>query len=255
MPETMPDALRRWFEQPLGQYLYGQEQLSAGRLLPDLFGYHIIQIGGACPYEFLKASRIAHKLVLAHRNEGPCCGGTVPVTRIKGSAESLAITADSMDVVLLPHVLEYAVNPHKVLREAERVLIGEGYLVLFGFNPWSLWGLWRLALAWRDEAPWNGHFYGLARIRDWLNLLDLEVVSVDRLAFRPPLRSPGAMHRLRVLDYLGRHVWPMFGGAYMVVAKKRVVPLTLVTRRWSTRRGVVAPGVVEPSARKSGIGG
>jgi SAM-dependent methyltransferase len=176
------------------------------------------------------------------------------VNRVTGSAESLPIEADSLDVVVLPHVLEFADNPHKVLREVERALIGDGCLLLFGFNPWSLWGLWRLALAWRDDPPWCGYFYRLSRIRDWLNLLDLEVVRVERLAFRPPLGNRRVMHRLRVFEYLGRHIWPAFGGAYMVLAKKRVVPLTLVPRRWNTRRGMVAPGVVEPSARKSGSG-
>ncbi len=249
----MSVALRRWFEQLPGKYLYALEHAIAAKLLPDLFGFHIIQIGGACPFNSLKASRIAHKLVFSFQDQAGCGTGEVPVSRITGAAESLAIAADSMDVVILPHVLEFAENPHKVLREVERVLIGDGWLLLFGFNPWSLWGLWRLALAWREEPPWCGHFYGLARIRDWLNLLDLEVVRVERLAFRPPLRNRSVMDRLRVLDYLGRRIWPVFGGAYMVVAKKRVVPLTLVTPRWNTRRGVVAPGVVEPSARKSGV--
>ena len=52
--------------------------------------------------------------------------------------------------VVLPHVLEFEANPHQVLRESERVLIGEGHVVILGFNPWSLWGLWRLLLAWRE---------------------------------------------------------------------------------------------------------
>jgi ubiquinone/menaquinone biosynthesis C-methylase UbiE len=37
-------------------------------------------------------------------------------------------------------VLEFAAEPHAILREVDRVMMPVGRLVIVGFNPWSLWG-------------------------------------------------------------------------------------------------------------------
>lgn len=241
-------ASRPWFEYAPGRHLIALEQARIGRVLPDLFGYHIVQVGSLGVPGFLDASRISHKIVL-QIPEGTGTG-TGSRESLICSSEALPFAPDSIDVVVLPHVLEFAPNPHRVLREVERVLIGEGHLVLLGFNPWSLWGLWRLALAWREDRPWCGHYYPLARLRDWLSLLDFDVVSVDRLFFRPPLHNPAIMGRLEVLEKLGRYALPLCAGVYLVVAKKRIVPLTPSRLQWRARRGMIAAGIAEPSVRE-----
>ncbi|MGH8247104.1 MAG: class I SAM-dependent methyltransferase [Gammaproteobacteria bacterium] len=239
-------SLSQWFDRSLGRHVIDLERQHLARVLPNLFGYHVVQIGHAGAGDLLDSSCIQHK-VFVHLDEGAAHeAGTTLIC----SAESLPLAADSLDVLVLPHVLEFSPNPHRVLREAERVLIGEGHLVLIGFNPWSLWGLWRLFLCWRDEPPWCGHFYGLSRIRDWLSLLDLELVRTERFSYRPPLRNVGQMGRLEHLERLGRHLWPWLGGVYLLVAKKRVIPLTALRVRWRARRSMIAAGMAEPSTRE-----
>ena len=234
--------LQAWFSLPLGSYLLGQENLRIGRILPKLFGYHVLQIGRPGHQDFLASSTISHKIVMLF--------GSSADLRCKcsllGDEESLAFESDSLDVVVLPHVLEFVANPHKLLREVERILIGEGHLLVTGFNPWSLWGLCRLLLFWREEPPWSGHFYGSARIKDWLSLLDFELLENQHFFFRPPVQKQSLMQKLVFLETLGKHCWPVFGGAYVIVAKKRVVPLTPVKMRWSARRQLIASGIIEP---------
>ncbi|WP_223717365.1 class I SAM-dependent methyltransferase, partial [Escherichia fergusonii] len=58
---------------------------------------------------------------------------------------ALPFPANSLDLVVLPHALELASDPHETLREVERVLVPEGRVVILGFNPASLWGLWQRA--------------------------------------------------------------------------------------------------------------
>jgi SAM-dependent methyltransferase len=237
--------LQMWFSQALGNYLLELEQLRISRILPKLFGYHVLQIGNLSQQDLLASSRISHKILMlfeADDQAGSKCN-------LLGDEESLAIASDSMDVVVLPHVLEFVSNPHKLLREVERILIGEGHLVLTGFNPWSLWGLWRLLLLWREEPPWDGHFYGYARIKDWLSLLDFELLESEYFFYRPPLQNMSFMQRLSFLEKLGKYCWPVFGGAYVIVAKKRVIPLTPVKMRWRARRQVITSGIIEPTAR------
>ena len=47
----------------------------------------------------------------------------------------LPLASQSMDLVVMPHVLEFSKDPHQILREAERVLMPEGQIIIAGFNP------------------------------------------------------------------------------------------------------------------------
>lgn len=237
--------LRQWYGCALGGSLLQEEQGKVSHALVDLFGYHIVQLGCLHEDAFIRSSRISHKFILQLEEEsGDGCRADVV-----SSADSLALDSDCMDVVFMPHVLEYTDNPHRLLREVARVLIGDGHVVIIGFNPWSLWGLWRLFQAWREIPPWCGHFYGLARLRDWLSLLDFELVRVERFFFRPPLRNTGIMRRLEFLEKLGKYCWSWFGGCYIIIAKKRVIPLTPIKMRWHDKRSVINSGIAEPSTR------
>ena len=238
------DGLKTWFSSRLGGYLLEQEYLVLGKILPKLFGYHILQIGTLSRRELLDSSCISHKVVIQLEEEQSSAA-----TSLQCSADYLPIMSDSIDAVVLPHLLEFLDSPYRLLREVERVLIGEGYLIIIGFNPWSLCGLWRLFLAWRDEPPWNGYFYGLDRINDWLSLLDFESVSTEKFFYRPPLQNDRIMLKLQFLEKLGKFFWPYFGSVQIIVAKKRVIPLTPIKMSKRDRRGVIASGLAEPTTR------
>jgi SAM-dependent methyltransferase len=159
----------------------------------------------------------------------------------------LPVQSDSVDVVVLPHTLEFETAPHDTLREVERILVAEGHAVILGFNPFSLWGLWRL-FRWNRRAhpPWHGAFRSMLRIKDWLALLGFDIVLIRTFFFRPPLRHVGMMRRLAWLERLGGRLWPYLGGAYIVVARKRVVTLTPIKPRWRPRRSLL-PDVAKPT--------
>lgn len=241
MPITVnAPSLRDWFAGPVGAYLLAQERQHVERVLPDLFGYHLAQVCMPGMVDLGESSRIHHRILLG-------IDGGATASAVVADPQSLPLATDSVDVLLLPHVLEFVPSPHRVLREAERTLIGEGHLLVLAFNPWSVWGLWHYLLAWRRRPPWSGRFYTVARLHDWLSLLDFEVVSVERFAFCPPLRR--AVGRYEWLEHLGAALWSRLGAAVLVVARKRVLPLTPVRHRWQSRRTLIAAGLAEPSAR------
>jgi hypothetical protein len=97
-------------------------------------------------------------------------------------------------------------------------------------------------------APWNGNFYRLARIKDWVKLLDFEFARGQMLFYRPPFVRESFMDRLFFLDRMGDRWWPMMAAVYVVVAKKRVHGVTPLPVAWKTRRlrGSVS---AEPAAR------
>ncbi|MDH5445612.1 MAG: methyltransferase domain-containing protein, partial [Gammaproteobacteria bacterium] len=154
--------------------------------------------------------------------------------------------SDSVDVVVLNHALEFSHNPHQVLREVERVLVPEGHLVIMMFNPWSLWAVNRLLLRWKNTAPWCGKFISATRSKDWLALLGFEVGQSRGYFFRPALQQMTIMERIGWLEKMGQRFWSIFGGGYMLVAKKKTETMTPIRPKWaSRRRRVVAAGLVE----------
>ncbi len=241
---TAPEpCLADWFAVDPGQAVAGAEHAVAGEVLANLFGYHILQLGNPYAVPLITVSRIQHQAVLAHQ----CAGGHANVRCLD---DALPVQAGSVDVVVLPHVLEFARSPHGVLRETERVLIPEGHVLVFGFNPWSSFGLWRLAAAWRGQLPWRGRFVGLPRLRDWLTLLGFEIERIERLSFRPPLRRQGLHARLEFMERLGQHFWPVLGNVYCVLARKRVVALRPIRARWARQRRLQTASAIEPTTRE-----
>lgn len=235
-----------WFALPLGEHLLDREQEILEDILPDLFGYHYLQLGLLAGERFLGSTKITHKVRARLDGEG---ASTPAGADLVCAPETLPVAADSIDVAVLPHVLEYCQNPHKVLREIERALIGEGHLVITGFNPWSLCGLWKLLLAWRGDPPWQGQFFSYNRLKDWFTLLDLEVVRHERCFYRPPIMNLRILEKLRFLEKAGERFWPVFGGIYVIVVRKRVIPLTPIKDIWQKSRGMIDSGLAEPTTR------
>lgn len=237
--------LDQWCTGVMGQSFVAVAHAYLARILPDLFGYHIVQIGRLGSKNLLESSRIRHRVVL----DIASCGSAQSIASSVCKASALPIDSQCVDVVVLPHVLEFESDPHGVLREAERILVGEGHVVVIGFNPWSTWGLCRTVLAWRDRPPWCGRFYGIIRIKDWLQLLGFDIVKSSCFYFRPPLRNGSFSERLAFLEKLGGTLWPWFGGAYIVVGKKRLVKLIPMKEQWRIYRKLIGGGVTEPTTR------
>lgn len=239
-------AFCAWLEKPLGRRLLKTERAELERILPGLFGYHLVQLGAVRKgTDLLSSSRIWHQVVL---ETGTWSEAQPP--SLLSRADTLPFASATVDGMVLPHVLEYEANPHQVLREIQRVLVPYGTLVVLGFNPWSLWGLWRLFLWRRGQVPWCGRFYSLTRLRDWLALLGFETVELRYFLFRPPLQHPRLMRRLRFLEGVGQRWWPFLAGGYLVVAKKQVMRLNPVDPLWRKEEGLEIPGLAEPTARE-----
>jgi len=262
-PKLLRLDMRRWAFGAPGRWFQAEERAQLNEALETLFGYYLLLVGDVYPKNCLTGSKIPNRMVLdleidrevlrQHGHSG-----------LYGQAEALPVATDCLDVVVLPHTLEFSEDPHQVLREADRILIPEGHVVILGFNPWSLWLLWRLALGWRGRPPWCGRFISQTRVRDWLALLGFEVVHSRQYFFRPPLSQKGIMRRLRFLDRVGRRWWPVLGAGYILVAKKRVIPLTPIRiPGHAPRRRLAAADLLgnssgrgsSPLARKQGASG
>lgn len=206
----------------MGAYVIGCEQSLFDSTVANIFGFNAVQLGLA-DVDLLRNCRIPHRLVASPH------GGV-----LRCDFDQLPLASNSVDLLLLPHVLEFAANPHQTLRDAERTLVPEGHMIISGFNPVSLWGA-RHLLGRRDDLPWKGKFISLMRIKDWLALLDLEVVAGRMACYAPPLRNEKWLARFEWMNRAGDRWWPMMGGTYFLVAKKRVAGMKLIRPQWTNR--------------------
>lgn len=239
--------LHDWLSRRPGSLILEAERAHLDRILPDLFGYHLVQVGRLADANLLSRSRILGRVVI--EVDGSPDPGRHPL--VHGSARALPIESDAVDVVVMPHVLEFEAEPHEAVREASRVLVPEGHLLITGFNPWSLFGLWRLALRSRGSAPWCGQFISPSRLEDWLALLGFDLLEVGSHFRRPPLGSQRLLSRFGFLEHRAVPLSSAFGAAYVALARKRVTTLTRVRPRWRPRRRLVAVGLAGPSARSA----
>ena len=240
-------ALHAWFSRVPGREIANDQIALLDRVLPNLFGYHLVQVGRLGDLDLLSSSRILHRNII--EIDGQDHGHHYPAVR--GSATALPVESDSVDVVVLPHILEFEAQPHEALRESARVLMPNGHLLVCGFNPWSMLGCWRYLKRHQQAMPWRGQFLALTRLRDWLALLGFDVLSQDACFFKPPISNERLLKRLDFLDRIGSYIPAYFSGAYLLLARKRVTTLTPIRSRWRPRRRLVSVGLVGPSARVS----
>jgi SAM-dependent methyltransferase len=264
--------LGSWLHTAPGRTLLAWEQDRLDHAVTDAFGFHALQLG-LPEMDGLRANRMPHRWVA---NDTLIVPEALPLpppldpslttqmghdpVALHCEFDALPFPNASIDLVVLPHALELARDPHHTLREVERVLVPEGRVVITGFNPASLWGLrqraghLRRGMGFgRDQPlylPSGGEFLGYWRLRDWLRLLGFEVEAGRFGCWRPPLHTEGWLQRFEWMDRVGDRWWPVLGAVYFVVAVKRVRGMRLVGLvRNEKRKAHAAPAVV---ANRSG---
>lgn len=247
--------LHGWLKTAPGRYLLDWECGRFDAAVADVFGYHALQLGlPALPG--LQNNRIPHRWLAVPGLDTPSAApGVTLVTDFSG----LPFAESSLDLLLLPHALELSTDPHATLREAERVLVPEGRVVISGFNPLSLWGLRQTrARLYRRLGvgdlylPEAGGSIGYWRLRDWLRLLGFEVETAQFGCYRPSVRSQAWLDRCAWLDPVGERYWPVLGAVYFVVAVKRVRGMRLLGSTWKAPKRL-ANAPVSVASGKNGV--
>lgn len=233
--------LAAWLATPQGRYVLDWELARMDQVTADLFGFNALQIG-LPQIDFLRANRIPFRFLC-------CSGDTAPV---RASPEQLPFATHSIDLVMLPHVLEFAANPHQILREVERVLVPEGHVLIAGFNPFSLWGVKRSWMRGHGPVPWCGTYLSVRRLKDWLALLGFETQAGAFGCYVPAVTQEKWLKRWHFMAAAGDRWWPFAGAVYVVQAVKRVHGMRLIQPKWKdmrARAGALAPAVQRNDAQ------
>lgn len=221
-----------WLTTAQGQYVLDWEMAKFDLLVTDIFGYNAVQLG-LSQHDFLRANRMPSKFHCTH--PFPAGAGSAQV-QLLAQAAFLPLATASVDLVLLPHVLEFHDAPHQVLREVERILVPEGSVIISGFNPYSLWG-WRrrFTCASQASAPWRGQYLSVGRLKDWFALLGLEAQAGSFGCYAPPFSEANHLRRWHFMELAGNRWWPYGGATYIIHAIKRVHGMRLILPGWRER--------------------
>ena len=242
-----PSSPQNWQALPMGNVVLDAINQTIAPWTAKFFGYHLLKIGALSGALDCHLSPINHQMTVAH-----CRTNSSVIADI----DDLPFIEHSVDVCLLGHALEFSVDPHHVLREASRVLIPNGYMVITGYNPLSFAGLNKLMPYRRKQMPWREQFFTPMRVKDWLELMGFEILEDTRILHSTLAGQSGDTdtrkeHGKDVLSSNDKpaqqgklkQAWqkfaqaylPAIGSVYVIVAKKRVHPLTPIKPKWRLR--------------------
>ena len=219
-----------WYSKPLGEQLKRLEVTYIDALLPRLPGDTLLQIGGPSDGSFVTKSACKQNFFcsldgsLSHIMPTFCA-----------DLEYLPLHDQSLDVAMLLHVLPSVEDPLDVLRQLHHALKPGAKMLIMGFNPWSAWGVQQRWGSQRD-FPWGNRFLSLSKLKRWLRTLNLQTLTVDHFCFSLPVQSAGSWHHNAFVEILGRQLFPIFGGVYMLLVEKQRSGMTPLPRKWFWRR-------------------
>ena len=213
----MPNS---WIKTGAGRKLLQSERDLLQSLLPELHGYYLLQYSGVGE-QLLKSTTLDHNFYVSQGEEGSAIIDYC----------HLPFRENTIDAVVLHHVLDFTDNPHQCLREAARVVVPNGYLVVVGFNPWSVCGV-RRRLARNHRGPWKGYHITMSRLKDWTALLGFRDEKHGYSEYLFPMFTRRLTGVSRCIDVgLGRAGLPL-GGVYVLIARKLVAGMTPIRPKW-----------------------
>lgn len=170
--------------------------------MPKILGHQVLKISELSG-EVTTNLPMHHQIILSEKitpNLVALCNAKVSL--VQASLTELPFIQKEIHAVFLMNTLNFAQDPHKILRETHRVLKDDGWIFISLFNPISPL-LFKPKLGefkFRQYATW--------RVIDWLSLLNFDVIAEEKLSIKQEKTT-------------------LCSPLTIIVAQKRTYPLTL----------------------------
>ncbi len=230
--------LKHWFNKPLGQSLLTSEKQHIDKVCQDLFGPYLLQMSMLPDEVLCEADNFSQRLGV-----GPISGDHI---HSLARETQIPLAHESIDLAVVHHMMEYSQAPHQFLQELTRIIKPSGYIVIIGFNPWSMLGLRSLSRVLSKHQHWQNHAISARRISDWLRLMNFTICDIQYGFHQLPFNLSIKNHLFNRATFFLQAILRYFGGFYLVVAKKEVAPLTPSTDYLLSIRKSMIP-LMEPS--------
>ncbi|MFZ8200397.1 class I SAM-dependent methyltransferase [Alteromonas portus] len=250
-----PRYPKNWDDFPAGEHIRHAVNTVCNDYAERIFGYHFAKLGSLSAGINLDGSPIRHHINyvpfnnqvsdklngdnmsggFSNRdlasstplNEGTSEPKTSRENTVVGQSHCLPFAENSIDGFLLANELDFAQDPHEILREVDRVITQNGYVIISGFNPLSLAGIAKFLPVKRGNILHDARFFTSYRIKDWLQLLGFEIVEQRQVMFSTLFFQQKWKGAVKLQDYLSSYL-PWCSAVYVILAKKRVIPMTAI---------------------------
>lgn len=209
--------LRDFYASPLGHIAKNDLRKIVGSLWPPKTGQVIVGIGYATPilenFDLDKNSVFAFMPAQQGVLGWPC---HKPMLSSLVEEDILPLPDKSVDRLLLVHALENCHNVNHLLREAWRVLMPEGRILLVAPNRRGLW-------ARSDNTPFgHGQPYTMTQLSDLLRASHFTPTSFLRGLYTPPSTSRFVRAISPLIEKAGHTCLQKFSGIVCIEAIKQV---------------------------------
>ncbi|OFC70943.1 methyltransferase domain-containing protein [Alteromonas confluentis] len=222
-----------WSELPAGEAIHDAVQSVSNSLSSRVFGYHFVKLGALSSAVELPKCGVSH-----HIRQAP---EKIDNASVVSLSSELPYVENSIDGFLLANELDFCQDPHQILREVDRCITQDGYVIISGFNPFSLTGIGKYLPLKRGNLLHDARFFSSGRVKDWLQLLGFEVIETRHILFSMLFLkkqfSISAKWHSRVSRY-----FPWCSSVYVIIARKRVVPMTTIKPQWKLKPRFSAVG-------------
>ncbi len=269
-----------WDDFPAGEHIRDAVNTVCSDYAERIFGYHFAKLGSLSAEINLNTSPIRHHInqvpfdnqfgcqldddtasnntsdnnVASSQSQDGSRESTISrENTIVGQSHSLPFSENSIDGFLLANELDFAQDPHEILREVDRVITQNGYVIISGFNPLSLAGIAKFLPVKRGNILHDARFFTSYRIKDWLQLLGFEIVEQRQVLFSTLFFQQRWKGAAKLQHYLASYL-PWCSAVYVILAKKRVIPMTAIKpkRNLKPRFSAVGASVRTSAVNRSG---
>jgi len=231
--QNKPDYPSHWYQLPLGAEIKWLTEKAIAQESHKFWGYHLVKLGELSSQLKLPECAIKHQVKHTRFHQSD--------SSVVAKAHCLPYQAKSIDTFILSHELDFSHDPHAILREVDRCIVADGYLVISGFNPFSLAGMASLLPFNKQSLLHQARFFSVARVKDWLSLLGFEIICDQRLLFSELLFERTPKVSSKRYQWCDQHLnW--LNAVYVIVAKKREYPLSPIKLKWQERPKFAAVG-------------
>lgn len=220
-------SISPWHETNIGRILIAREQKALSLILPHLSGNYLINISNISILGFLSHSPIKRKMLLSNNINEYTFRIDDDIEVMQCDYDNLPLSPNSIDVAIIYHTLEFTENFTTILNETSLALKTNGKLIIFGFNPWSWFGIKQLFIKKNNHTtPLNfacAKFIFLPYLYKQLFGLGFSIEKIDTLSKKPVLKNILQIFRLS------------YKASYLVIANKDELGMSFV-KSWLFKR-------------------
>jgi hypothetical protein len=205
-------AMHNWFLTPQGNRVANAFAAEIEEFQSYFKGNTLVQLGHCGQNPWLPLLSYHQKWVIS-----PDLESTAPSCIT--SLNEIPLDRESVDCVIAPLISEMFPRSQSPIDEIDRILKPMGYIIFFGINPWSFWGM---ALRW-------GKLKNFAAKKAATSLFHLKRAMLNRgyqqcflssFFYIPPFSNPKIISKFEFLNEVGKMVKPFPAGFYCLVVQK-----------------------------------